>query len=484
MTFIGREYELEIIDDHYGRKDSSFLIVYGRRRVGKTRLLTHWMESRKAPGFYWVATQTSAALLLSSFYSSVNRLITGKEPERGFSYYDWEEAFQKLASAIKDKPSKTVIILDEFTYAMDTDPSLASTLQKLWDHLLKPLPIMLVLSGSHIGMMERDLIAYRAPLYGRGTGKLHLQELMFREVASFFPKYTIEEKVAVYGILGGIPYYLEFFDPKLSISENIKKRVLRGDNLLQEEPRLLLHEQVQEPRHYVSILISLAHGHTIPAEIALDIGEDRALVNKYLTTMIHLGLVHRDIPVTVRKADSSRRGRYHIVDPYLRFYFRFIHPRLSEIASRKITSVVNGIKANLTGFIGKYAFEELCRRWVATADIAGKIPFSPEAVGSHWSAKEQIDVVGINWTSHQILFGECKWGVSEPLGVDVVQKLQKQSQPVIPTIPSGKPFEAHYAFFSRSGFTPEARQAIGQIKGVAVDMAEFEQVLNMEGTDY
>ncbi|MBZ0315912.1 MAG: ATP-binding protein [Anaerolineae bacterium] len=479
MSFIGRKWELDQLEEQYQRPKATFLIVYGRRRVGKTRLLMHWWQSRSTPTLYWVATQTTAERLLASFSEAVYRHIHGHLPNHSVTHRSWEDAFEELAKVIESRSEKTTVIIDEFTYASGADTSLPSVIQKVWDHRLQFLPIFLVISGSHVGMMERDVIAYRAPLYGRATGRLHLSSLPFKELAGFFPKYDVVERVAVHAVLGGIPFYLEQFDPELTVSENIKRRVMGGINLLQEEPRLLLHEQVQEPRQYINLLQAIANGNHTLADIALEANMERPIANKYLTTLSNLEIVGREIPATVRDPDKSRRGRYVINDPYLRFYFRFIHPRMSDITAGMTTDVLANIREHMTGFVGKYAFEELCRKWVQIAGGTGKLPFSVEVIGSHWSRTEEIDVVAVNWRSHDILFGECKWSPSEAISAEIVDKLFNKSQKVIPVTSKDKPFNAHYVFFGRAGFTPDGLKRIKEIKGIPVDLALFEEVLNM-----
>ena len=404
-----------------------------------------------------------------------------KPAPENFSYSTWKIAFENLAHAVSEKEVKPAIILDEFTYALASDPSLASVLQNAWDHLFhfKKLPILLIISGSHIGMMERETMSYRAPLYGRATARLKLSPLPFKHLKSFFPNYDITERVAIYAIMGGIPYYLEQLNPNLSVSENIKTRVLEGKNVLQQEPRLLLHEEVDQLSNYIGILQAIANGSTRMSKIASTTGIAENSISKYLSTMVNLGLVERHIPATVKHANKSRRGRYAIVDPYLRFYYRFVHPQLPSIATGMTAPVIENVKNHMISFIGRYAFEELCRNWVLIAGGTKQLPFYPQNVGAHWSSKEQIDVAAVNWESHDVLFGECKWGTSQRLGISVVEKLIRQAQNAKPKSAKGKPFKVHYAFFSRAGFTPQASKKIKEINGIAVDLARFESVLEL-----
>jgi hypothetical protein len=165
LNFTGRSFELNYLDKQYAESLGTFCVVYGRRRVGKTRLITHWLASRGVPGFYWLATDSSPGALLQSLSLALYEQIHSQPPaDPGFSYYDWDELFREMARLVADAEQKHVIILDEFTYAVDAYPDLPFKLQAAWDHHLRDKPILLVLSGSHVGMMEEEVLAPRSPL--------------------------------------------------------------------------------------------------------------------------------------------------------------------------------------------------------------------------------------------------------------------------------------------------------------------------------
>ncbi|MEW5985109.1 MAG: ATP-binding protein [Chloroflexota bacterium] len=479
MDFVGRTSELDYLDRQYARPQGALCVVYGRRRIGKTRLLTHWLQTRQWPGFYWLATDLSSAALLRSLSQALYPHIHGEPPAQpGFTYFDWDELLREVVRFVKGQKLKPVLILDEFTYAVEASPDLPYKLQGAWDQHLKDLPILLILSGSHIGMMEESVLAHHSPLYGRATGLLKLTPLLFRDVRAAFPRYSIESCIALYSVLGGVPYYLERMDPQLSVVDNIVQRVIGEPSLVQDEPNILLHDHFTQPRMYAAVIAQVAQGVHSPKEIATTLGLEPATVSNYLNLLVRLGYLQRAAPATERHPENSRKNRYLVVDPYLRFYHRFLAPHLHLIVRGAYKAVWQTIERHWRAYVGTYTFEELCREWVYVAAEAGQLPFLPQQVGSHWSATEQIDVVAVNWDEASVLFGECKWKRESLLDEGEVEKLFQQSEKVELTTLSGNPFKRYYAFFSRSGFTDAARARARERNAILVDLAALDKILS------
>lgn len=478
MEFVGRQFELSYLDRQYAESRASFCIVYGRRRIGKTRLLTHWLKTRDVPGFYWLATDSSPAALLRSLSALVYQQVHGQTPaSTDFTYHSWEELFRELGRLGQRNAPRQVVILDEFTYAIDAYPDLTHKLQAAWDHLLIERNIMLVLSGSHIGMMEEGILAQRSPLFGRATGLLKLDQLPFRDVRASFPAYDVESCIALYSVLGGVPYYLERIDPTMSVVDNIVERVMGWSALVHDEPRLLLQDHFQQPRHFASIIAQVANGITAPKDIAHNLDLKEGTVRNYLHTLTNLGLLRRETPATERRPEHSRTSRYIVADPYLRFYHRFLAPQLTFITRGAYQAVWKTIERHWRAFVGAYTFEELCREWIYVAAETRRLPFMPQRVGSHWSPTEQIDVVAINWDEADALFGECKWKRSSRLNEREIKKLVERSEQVELSTRSGNPFRRHYVLFAREGFTPPARALAAEIQAVLVDLPFLDEVL-------
>ncbi|HIE56205.1 MAG TPA: ATP-binding protein [Chromatiaceae bacterium] len=478
LIFTGRDFELNYLDAQYAESLGAFCVVYGRRRVGKTRLLTHWLASRDVPGFYWLATDSSPAALLHSLSRSLYEHIHGQPPiDPGFTYYDWDELFQEMTRLVMDSEQKQVIILDEFTYAIDAYPDLPFKLQAAWDHQLKDKPIMLVLSGSHVGMMVEDVLAPRSPLYGRATGLLKMSPLPFKDVRALFPNYDIAACIALYSVLGGVPYYLERIDPSLSVVDNIIQKVMGWSALVQDEPRLLLHDHFSQPGNYLAIISQVAKSVHSPKEIAQNLDLEPGTVSNYLHTLVKLGLIRREVPATVRQPERSRKSRYEVADPYLRFYYRFLEPQLGHITRGAYQAVWQTIERHWRAFVGTHTFEELCREWVYTAAETGRLSFLPQRVGSHWSATEQIDVVAVNWDEAIVLYGECKWKRDSSINEREVRKLFQRAEQIQLATRSGNPFIRQYVFFSRTGFTEPARALAKSKNAILVDLIYLDAVL-------
>ena len=456
MDFFGRQQEMAQLSELATEAGAQFLILYGRRRVGKTTLLRQWVEQSGLSSIYWVASRLSPTLQLRSFSQILYNAAHPDAPcDDEFAYHSWEMALRQAAEMAANR--RLVLILDEFPYVAEAETGLASVIQNVWDHHFQNSQIFLVLAGSHVGMMMR-LLHYQAPLYGRFTGHLHLKPLPFSSVADFLPRYSPAQRVACYAILGGIPAYLERFDDKVNLANNVKRRILSTTGIFRVDPLFLLQDQVREPRNFLSLLYTIGAGHHTVAEIVRLSGLPKQHVSTYLSRLADLHMVERRIPVTVPPKSRSRRGRWHLLDPYLRFYFRFIEPNSRALELGLMDTVWSDIRARLRAFIGVTTFEELCRQWVVLQAQRGQLPFAPEDVGSHWAREVQVDVVAISWRDRELLLAEAKW-TAESVGRGWIKELvEDKTHKVLATMPNdGDDWIVHYAFFSRSGFTLAAQ---------------------------
>jgi uncharacterized protein len=450
FEFYGRKSELEVLDGLWASTREEFLVLYGRRRVGKTALLAEWIRRTGNRALYWVASPTSAAAQLRSFSQSIYNFGNPDSPAPdGFSYASWEQAFQQVARLAKDE--RMALFIDEFTYLLEVDPGIAGLLQNLWDHVLKNTRIFLCLSGSHLGMMKREFFSYQAPLYGRASAQIHLLPFYFGSTNGFFPKYSAVDRVALYSIFGGVPAYWERIDSSKSISWNIKRHLLTSNNLLQSEPRLLLQDFISDPHNYLSILSAIANGAHVTKEISANTGLPAGHVSKYLGVLAETGFVERRVPVT--DTSPSRTGRYHITDPYLRFYFRFLSDRQDQMALGAQDIALAEINRHMIDFIGRYTWEELCREWVLRAGTLGVLPMMSDHVGSAWNSKAQVDVVGINTMEKKLVLGECKWTLSGNERKVMAELVEEKTAKIVPA--QGK-WKVYFLGFSRSGWTSGA----------------------------
>ena len=472
--FVDRIEELDFLNNLLTRKQpgpGQMLLLYGRRRVGKTELLKHWAQHSEIQFTYWAADKEPAVLQRRSLMATMLDM-----PEEQATPFDsWPALWRWQAPRLRKAANKQILILDELSYASAVDPALLSALQHAWDHHLRESNIVLVLCGSQVNTMEA-IMQHQSPLFGRFTGQWHLQPLPFSSLREFFSDWSIEERVALYGIVGGIPAYLRWLNSDLSLVENIRHVILSPGNIFLAEPQLLLHDELRDLSTYQAILRAISKGnHTLKA-----ISDDCLIGSSSLT--FHLGklqelyLVERRLPVTLTTAQQrkSKRGRYHLSDPFFRFYFRFLFPHLRSLMSPEEATAQ--IKSELRAFVA-ISFEKLAQQWMVAQARAGNLPFAPETVGSHWSRRVQVDVVAINHTSRQILLGECKWGVGK-VKRQVVQELIERKGPLVrQSLPNGDDWSLHYAIFARGGFTEAAMTELTARQGLAVDLVTLDEGL-------
>lgn len=476
--FVGRDRELQVLDELWLSQKAEFLILYGRRRVGKTRLLKTWAERSQARVFYWVADPTSSFDQLRSFSQVLHNFRSRRSPaSEDFDFGSWRQAFEMMAELADHE--RIAIFLDEFTYLLEAERGIAGILQNVWDQVLSETNLLLVLSGSHLGMMQRQVLSYQAPLYGRATAKLQLDPLRFGDTCAYFPKYKAEERVALYSMLGGIPAYWERVQQGLSISENIRKLFLTPNTLLQDEPRLLLQDFLKEQRNYVTILKALASGAATPTQISPKTGLPTSQIPQYLENLIETGFVARKTPVTC--LENTKLGRHMITDPFLRFYFRFLSNRQSQLAFGVQEQTLDEIKRHLLDFIGTYTWEELCREWLLKASALKRLPFAADQVGSAWTRLAQVDVVGINRMEKTLYLGECKWGLHNA-GKEIVVELVEKTTEIIPAEGHWK---VYYLGFARAGWTDAARLFATETKGLqgANWIVEGAELLSLDQID-
>jgi AAA+ ATPase superfamily predicted ATPase len=379
-------------------------------------------------------------------------------------------------AAVLGENQRLILLVDEFPYAVQSERALPSLLQNAWDHAFKATQTVLVLAGSQVGMMV-DMLGYQAPLYGRMTAQLALKPLPFCALAQFYPRYTADERVAVYAILGGIPAYLERFDDRVSLAANVRDQILSPTSVFQHEPLFLLQDEVREVANYLAVIRAIGEGaHTLDA-ITLNAGLPKNHVSTYLARLRDLTFVRREVPATLPKGKRTTQGRHVLADAYLRFYFRFLAPNRALLEQGLLNRLWELIGEGLRAFVGQTAFEEICRTWTVRRAAAGLLPFIPDTVGRHWAPDCEIDVVAINWRKRQILLGECKWG-PDVVRRNVIRSLVDERGPRALARLQGEGWQVHYAFFARSGFTEAARAQATSVDAFLLDLRALDTDLS------
>lgn len=468
--FVDRQADLSSLEALINRPGAQMLIVYGRRRVGKTTLLLKW--AKNYPTIYWVASRMSPTQLRRDLTAEIWHFFHPEDdPVLMPTFETWRPIFHYAVEQAAGR--RVILILDEFPYAAASDPALVSELQHAWDHDLQGSNLFLAISGSHIGMMF-DLFSYQAPLYGRMTAQLHVKPLPFSALSEFYPRYTAAERVAAYAILGGIPAYLERFNDSETVATNVQREMMSATGIFRTEPFFLINELVREPRNYIAVLRAIGEGRHTLEEVTLASGLDKSHVSTYLDRLQALYLVERRLPATIPPNKRTTQGRYHLADAYLRFFFRFVAPYQALLERGQTALMWQNVQGQIRAFVGATAFEELCREYVWT----GRIPFPPQQVGAHWGQGAQVDVVAVNWQQQAILLGECKW-VPKPVGRAVVADLVKDKAPrIMATLPDkGAGWTIHYALFGRAGFTAAAQELARDHGVLLVDLKTLDREL-------
>ncbi|MBS7655447.1 ATP-binding protein [Candidatus Bathyarchaeota archaeon] len=406
-----------MLEERFKSNKPEFIVIYGRRRVGKTELIKNFAKDKL--NIYFLSDKRSdkeqlreIARKIGEFFND-DILIT-----RGFE--DWVQMFKYLKDKIKER---IIFTIDEFPYLIAANKAIPSLFQKGWDEYLRETKIFLILCGSSIGMMERGVLSYKSPLYGRRTGQLFLDSLKFIDAQKFFTRYKLEQNIEAFAILGGIPAYLKQFDDSYSIEENIKKNILRKDSFLFNEPEFLLREELKEPKTYFSILKVISFGKTKLNEIATSLNMERNKVSMYLSVLENLKLIDRILPVTEKHPHKSRKGLYLIKDNFMRFWLRFVYPYKSELEMGELDNV---LKNKIRPFFGQhvsFVFEDICKEFLVELNKRKRLPFSFEKIGKWWHKDKEIDLVALSSDTRQIAFFEVKWS---ELGLIDAKKLLEE----------------------------------------------------------
>jgi AAA+ ATPase superfamily predicted ATPase len=477
-SFVNREVELKELNGFVEHDGAQFVLVYGRRRVGKTTLLTTWAERSGLPVLYWVAKRDPKNVLMSNLAQTVYAWQRGiDQADIEIRPSSWEAVFQMIARAVGTQ--RAIVILDELPYALGQDAGLGSHIQAAWDHAFKKSQVLLFLSGSHIGMMT-ELVSYQSPLYGRLTAQFPVVPMSFANIREFLPGYDVYKRLAVYAVLGGIPAYLERWSDQATLVENIKRLFLQRTGWFRSEPLVLISDLTRrETTNYEAILKAIAGGRHSREEIASFAAIPSTSLSHYLPRLQELKLVRRLVSATtpLDRLRTTRQSRYHLDDPFLQFYYRFVDPNLHLIESGLTHRLWQMIEDNFRAFVA-LTFEQICRDWTLKQAQVGTLPFAPDNVGTHWSRDVQVDVVAIAWREKQILLGECKWGNRSVDRAVITELIEKKTPRVLRSLPDkGDGWTVHYAFFGRSDFTAAAQAEAARVRARTLNLEQLEHEL-------
>lgn len=449
MNFLGREKEILVLEKEYAR-DGGFVVIYGRRRIGKTTLIKQFIKSKTA--FYFLATKEVESQSMKRFAGVIAR-TTGNSVLQKAAFSDWLDLFQAVADY---KPNeKKVLVIDEFPYLVKVNDSFPSILQNAWDEILKDSNVMLILCGSLISMMKKHALSYESPLYGRRTAQMRIAPLPFTTVYEN-QKLSFEEAAEQYSITGGVPKYMEFFSDGQPLYEQIKENVLSKNGFLYEEPNFLLTDEVQVPTNYFSIIKVIADGNHKLGTIAGILGLETSALTPYLKTLSELGFIEKQVPVTEKNAEKTRKGLYFISDNFLRFWFRYVYPYKGELELDNTQISLDELDKDFKEKFVAFAYEAICKEIFARLCSDKAIDFTPSKIGSYWlndkSGNTQIDVMAVDTVNKRLFAGECKY-YNQPIDADVYFELVKKVDNSSEIKSAFKGYTVIYGVFSKSGFT-------------------------------
>lgn len=457
--FIGRDRELEMLDRSYRSDQFELVVIYGRRRVGKTALINRFIRDKRT--IYFMGVESNEKQNLENFSKTIIEFSSGIQTETSFSSY--QTALEYVFQLAENE--RIILAIDEYPYVARASKSLASTLQMLIDKHQAHSKLMLILCGSSMSYMEDHVLAYKAPLYGRRTAQMKVLPFDFKECCTYLSGSSDEDKAYIYGIVGGTPQYLLQMNDKLSVEDNIKNTYLNAMSFLYEEPLNLLKQEVREPAIYNAIVTAVATGSSRMSEIAAKVGESTMVCSGYLKNLIDLGILRKETPYGEK---SSKKSIYLIEDPMFRFWYRFVPEHTSAIARGAAALVYQRIQAQLDDHMGK-VFEEICTQYLWNLLLEGNMPIEFVSLGRWWGndprkkAQAEIDIMG-EQDSSAALFAECKWR-NEKVDLDVLETLVDRSGLFHYT-------KKHYFLFSKTGFTKgcmEKAEKMGNVTLVSYD---------------
>lgn len=462
--FYCREEELKKLDKRYADDKFECVIIYGRRRVGKTALINEFCKDK--PTIFFSALNTTDKENLEVLSKSI---MTFERPniELPPEFVTYEAALEELTALAKER--RIVFVIDEYPYLAKAKPAISAMLQHIIDHKWTDSKLFLILCGSSMSFMERQVLGKESPLYGRRTAQFKINPLDYKETAVFHPNLSEAENSLIYGITGGVPHYINKLDVRGSVDEALLENLFDRSSYLYEEPSNLIKQELREPAIYNAIIKAIAGGASRLNDITLKVGEVNSVVSKYLKTLIDLGIVKKETPVTEK---SGKRTIYLLADHFFRFWYRFVPINASAIDSGRIAKTyTHSVKQYLPDYMG-LIFEKMCRDYLLY--YADELPIELSEIGQWWGTDPkkkkqiQIDIVGTPVEGRDYIIGSCKYR-NEKIGMDELELLRDYASAF------GKGGNYHYYIFSKGGFTDGLLQAGGRGEVHLITLADMYQ---------
>jgi AAA+ ATPase superfamily predicted ATPase len=454
--FLGRKEELEFLASRYNSKSAQLVVLYGRRRVGKTETLREFCKDK--PHVFYSCRECSDEEQLKSFSQRMLKPnINASKYINKFS--DWEQAFHSITEL--PGSGKKLLIIDEFPYLVKNNGTIPSLIQNLWDESLKNENIMIILCGSAMSFIEKKILAEKNPLYGRATGILKMREMSFYDAIRFFPDYSNHDKILAYAVLGGIPHYLRQFDDSKNLSENIKNNILQKGSILYSEVEFLMHQELRETALYNTIIQAIALGSTKLNDIYQKTQIEKSKLSVYLRNLIQIEIIKREFPVSdgIKKQANIQRGLYKIADNFFSFWYAFVFPNISELEAGDFEGVYQYSVMPALEEYASHFFEDVCLEYIRQKNIRAELPFRYSKIGRWWTSADELDIMAVDREKKIFILGECKFK-NTPFKLSEFKAMQEKFK--INKSDAGK----YYYLFSKSGFAEDLAACASENKNI------------------
>lgn len=446
--FYCREEELRTMNNRYKKGHFECVVIYGRRRVGKTALINEFCKGK--PTVYFSAlnasSQENLEALSKAIYTCQNSDSTSAP-----TYRSYENALEAITGMAMEK--RLVFVIDEYPYLAKAEKSISSRLQHIIDHSWQDSRIYLILCGSSMSFMEYQVLGYESPLYGRRTAQFKIQALTYREITEFHPELKAADQALLYGVTGGIPHYINKLDVESNLDEALLDNLFSTSSYLFEEPENLLKQELREPAIYNSVISAIAAGASHSNEISTKVGLESGVCAKYLKVLLDLGILKKETPITEK---PGKKTIYAIDDNFFRFWYRFVPRNMSVISAGRMRLIYEqAVKRFYPDYMG-LVFEKMCQEYLLR--YAKDLPILLSNVGQWWGTdsktrKEvQIDIVGVPVDGNEYLIGSCKYR-NEKIGIEELELLRRYAAVF------RKNGIFHYFIFSKGGFTQALLEA-------------------------
>lgn len=446
--FYCREAELRTMNNRYKKDRFECIVIYGRRRVGKTALINEFCKGK--PTVYFSALNASSQENLEALSKAI---YTCQNPDSTSTptYRSYEDALEAITKMAMEK--RLVFVIDEYPYLAKAEKSISSRLQHIIDHSWQDSRIYLILCGSSMSFMEYQVLGYESPLYGRRTAQFKIQALTYREITEFHPELKAADQALLYGVTGGIPHYINKLDVESNLDEALLDNLFSTSSYLFEEPENLLKQELREPAIYNSVISAIAAGASRSNEISTKVGLESGVCAKYLKVLLDLGILKKETPITEK---PGKKTIYAIDDNFFRFWYRFVPRNMSVISAGRMRLIYEqAVKRFYPDYMG-LVFEKMCQEYLLR--YAKDLPILLSNLGQWWGTDSktrrevQIDIVGAPVDGNEYLIGSCKYR-NEKIGIEELELLRRYAA----VFRQNGIF--HYYIFSKGGFTPALLEA-------------------------